>query len=201
MRLMTLLVIGLLVISIGVIAAGSSTGGQDTSQDNQQTKSTEQENQQTQPSTKNCDEMTGLQARIKCRMEKEKPEPETPEACQNIERKQGCITLYQNSENCYKMRGKNKDKCFKQNAGIGQSISQTARENPQAIRNYVVLLLYDLQERIEKAQANGEISTEQASKLIATIVEIKQDTMSDASPQQIQSKVKTFKSNYKQVMS
>ena len=63
-------------------------------------------------------------------------------------------------------------------------------------RNYLILLLYEIQERIEEKHENGEISTNDAAKLIDTIIEIKRDILFGEPQSIIKSKIKNFKTQY-----
>ena len=130
-----------------------------------------------------CDAKTSRVDRIKCRLQYMRDHKEEfvskdtlPEVCRTIADKEKCRLLYQRSHDCYNQRGIEKNKCFKRVVGFARA--KLKDENPaqrnQLSREYVVLLLYDLQERLEKAIENEKIDVETGSEAVNKITEIKE---------------------------
>jgi hypothetical protein len=134
-----------------------------------------------------CEEFDDRKERIRCRLvhgeEYKSPEGNVPEACKVSGEKVGhCVALYSTLKNCYKLEGKTKDRCFKR--AIGLRKASLNDENPegrvQKARDYIVALLYDLQERVEEASEEGKIDSDDATDLIEKIVEVKQGILNGA---------------------
>lgn len=133
----------------------------------------------------NCDSIPALSDRIDCRLRNKQEgidntedidyEKQVPEACRTLKNPTACIALYKKvqQQKCYDLNGKEKDKCFKDIVGIKKKLSE---ENDRAnkARQYLILLLYDLEERAENAAEEGKITIPQASGLVTIIVETKQ---------------------------
>ncbi|MEK6792413.1 MAG: hypothetical protein AABX95_01195, partial [Nanoarchaeota archaeon] len=130
------------------------------------------------PSTNNqgtattCEDKETLKDRIKCRFEnKEVAIREAvdaiEEACRSSadEKKERCRQFYKNSAKCFNSANAvEKKKCFLKESGININAGGTFRAAPdETKRNYVVLLLYELQEKIEAKQEQGKITTDQAT--------------------------------------
>ena len=181
----------MLLLVYGVIAAGSSTGvaGVRGSVDVADAKAVNGvDNFRTNGIGSNvvvdCEDSDDRRSRIKCRLDyirKNKKEFESssrvlPEACRKIGDKEGCEKLYLKSEICYEKSGRSKNKCFKRLANFANA--KLKDENPsgrsQKARDYVVLLLYDIQEKIEYSVEEGRVDSEKGSSAIEKIVEIKE---------------------------
>ena len=87
-------------------------------------------------------------------------------------------------------------------SGININRGGTFRAAPdESKRNYVILLLYNLQEKIEGMQENGNITTDQATSLVTKIVEIKKMILSGAKRSEIVPKMQEFKKEFRLVIS
>lgn len=206
MKIRGVLFIGIFLLLLGnVFAAGSSAG--EVSQDS--TTATTQE--ETLPSTKApqrkaispeermkireaCDAKTARLGRIKCRLQYMRDHKEEfvskdniPEVCRKLTDKEKCRSLYEKSHKCYEQRGIEKNKCFKRIAGFARA--KLKDENPsdrsRLSRDYVVLLLYDLQERLEKAIENEKIDVDKGSSAVDKITEIKEAILAGKSKAEI----------------
>ena len=139
-----------------------------------------------------CDEKDNRTERIKCRLINKMEEGEdengtidferrVPEACRSLRNPVACIALYKRVHNngCYSLDGRNKDVCLKRAANITEAkLKDISREERnQKAREYIVLLLYELEERIEQGNEDGKISDEDAAKIIDLIVKIKEDVL------------------------
>lgn len=180
----TLSLLLMLVISSSlVIAIGSTT------YDTQPSKSIS-------PPESNCNELSNLEERIKCRLENSAPAPQTPEACRTLEEptKQECVSFYSSVAECYSLSRTEKDLCFRKKSGLSETSIRTA--NSKAIRNYIVALLYDLQERIELAEEQNSISTEEASEAITMIVTTKEKVLQKASKDEVKQEIELIKQKW-----
>lgn len=128
-----------------------------------------------------CDNITSRRERIKCRLQNvEEDDGEidydkrTPEACRSIRNPVACVALYKNVQKrqCYEQNATEKDECFRNVTGFKKQ-----ERNETSAREYLVLLLYELQERIEIANEDGNVSDDDAANIIELIVEIKQDIL------------------------
>lgn len=198
-RAYILSLVSLILLSTFAFAAGSSSAGIRNSDTPSSTS--------TDSTIETCEDKTNLRERIKCRFDNpsvayKEAYSAIEEACRNSEREQACQNLYKASAKCYdEDNAVMKKRCFLSEAGINFNAQGTFRAAPQeAKRNYVVLLLYELQERIEKMQEEGKITTEQATSLVAKIVEIKRMILAGNARADIVVKMQEFKQEYRQVM-
>ena len=148
-----------------------------------------------------CDDLEARRDRISCKLkiikeegaekvEAYNEESERYEACQNladrvgaeVTTKEQCIRLYRAVGPCYDLDNtRAKLACFKRHA-FGTDDKRIGDADKQQVRQYIVTLLYELQERIEKALEDGKIEdTEKAAEAIDKIVEIKEAIMSGES--------------------
>lgn len=139
-----------------------------------------------------CDYKDNRTQRIKCRLMNKMEEGEdengtinfekrVPEACRSLRNPVACIALYKRVHNngCYSLDGRNKDVCLKRAANITEAkLKDISREERnQKAREYIVLLLYELEERIEQGNEDGKISDGDAAAIIDLIVKIKSDIL------------------------
>ncbi len=131
-----------------------------------------------QEETVNCDTQLTLNARIKCRLEQKGPDflDTIDESCKVLKNPTNCKFLYSEVSSCYDLSGQQKDQCFKRTAGFTKirAKNEASSNNKEPLRNYLIFLLYDLQEKIEDSYKESLITTEQASETISLIVQIKQ---------------------------
>ena len=155
-----------------------------------------------------CDSLEDRAHRISCRLKRYKDNPEendtevdyekrVPEACKSGRNPTACIALYKrvNNNGCYSLQGKNKDRCFKKTLDMKKAKIRDLppQERKEKARDYLVLLLYEIQERIEKANENDKISDDDATEIIDLIVEIKQDILDNKTRSEILPKLKDLK--------
>lgn len=204
----TLLSIALILSISFVFAAGSSTGGTSTSSDNAD---------QTAPPTSTvtraeaCETIDTPKERILCRFRVPEAERESynqrysvvEEACRGSEKEDSCMQLYRRLGPCYKETDPVVAKrCMLKESGININSGGTFRSAPKEVkRNYVVAQLYNLQERIEKLQEDGQITEEQAAELVSSIVEIKKMIINGSPRSEIVPKMQEFKQTYRETMS
>ncbi len=186
-----------LLLIAGVYAAGPSSGN--SNQNSQNNTQTNRQTNQTQ-SPVNCETFTTIKERIKCRFENKGNLVDNPnyqeEACRNNAKAAVCVQLYKDAKPCYELSSAPEKKaCFLTKSGISQRGALSAAPNEKK-RNYIVLLLYELQERIESTEAQAQITTEEAANLVALIVEIKQDIFAEKPRSEIVPKVQNLKQEY-----
>ncbi len=196
-------IITLVILSTFALAAGSSSGGSPSN------KTRDSVNKSV--AIKTCEDKDGVSDRIKCRFEnkgiaEKESDGVEEEACRDRDgvKKEACKQLYKRSAHCYNATGDaiTKKRCFLKESGIELNKGGTFRAAPDGTkRNYVILLLYDLQERIEAMQESGKITVEQATSLVTKIVEIKRLILSEAKRSDIVPKIQEFKKEYRSVIS
>jgi len=161
------LIVLLVVASVFVSAVGSRTSNDPTTED--------------QTSLRVCANMEKLRDRVQCRFEQNEEGPSIPEACRNlgITEKERCRTFYSEARPCYSLDGREKDTCFRRVSGLGTA-AISGEADKTAIRNYIVNLLYDLEERVEAKFDAGDLTAEQAGELIALITNIKEKILNNS---------------------
>ena len=184
------IVISLVVIfSVVVIAAGGGGGGSIQREPVEEPKPSPAEQ---------CETYSTVNKRVACRLQYGQAKESVPEACRILSNSQSCQELYRNSIPCYSKNGKDKDKCFKQLLKFkGARLKDQSNEQ---VRNYLLLLLYDLEEKVEDAYDAGKISEDNAAYVITTIVEIKEKVLQNKPASEIRSSLQTLKSIWKSEM-
>ena len=160
------------------------------------------------PTRTTCEDLTSMRERIKCRFQNKvvaraEATTVTEEACRGHTRQAACTALYQRSSGCYDISTPSeKKRCFLEKAGININAGGTFSAAPNDVkRNYVILLLYELQERIENMEERGTISDDQAANLVTQIVEIKKLILEGKPRSEIVPKIQQFKSDYREIAS
>ena len=194
----------LLVLTVFVYAAGSSTIPQANSSRMDKVNKTDK-------TTKtDCESFSMRKERIKCRLQNRSEYEEdvdynvrVPEACRTLRNPTACIAIYKNvqSRGCYKLDSEEKDSCLKRAVNITRArLSELPnQERVQKSREYLVLLLYELQERIEKGQEDGSINTDKAAEIIDLIDEIKQDILNEKRRAEILPKLNDLKQKIREI--
>lgn len=112
-----------------------------------------------------------------------------------------CQALYASAKVCYMQRekstGSDSDKktfeeCLQRNAGLQKKVSEEAT-NKDGVRKYLVLRLYNLQQKVEKASQDGKITSDDAATTIDLIVKIKADIMGGSTKAEIKDEVEQLK--------
>lgn len=130
-----------------------------------------------------CEDFKTVKERVECRLVNGTTSETLPESCRDRSDSSACTKLYKDVLPCYKLNGKEKDKCFKMHAGFkGISVAaESGRGNKKGIDNYLLFLLYDLEEKVEDAYKDGKISSSNAAELISDITELKK-AINDGKP-------------------
>lgn len=158
-----------------------------------------------------CEDIDTPRGRILCRITNKATLTDSSsvveEACRGRSgtiNEEKCKALYSRlkKSNCYELDSAvDKKKCFLKESGININQGETFRASPnEAKRSYVVTLLYELQEKIEKLQESGKITAEESASLVAKIVEIKQMILDGKARSEVVPKMQEFKNEYKSVI-
>ncbi len=152
-----------------------------------------------------CEDSDGRKERIKCRLEKkaekieERLENKTEESCRGVKQPEKCEILYKKVQECYEKEGRQKDQCFKRAAGfIAHKIKDEI--NNESKREYLVFVLYNLQERIEDKHAAGNLTDEEAAKIIDMIVSIKQLILNGENRDIIKPKIQELRKEWQNII-
>ncbi len=196
-----------LIVSVSfVLAAGSSSGGTSTSNSLPSVI--------TEPPTTGrttCEDIDTPRERILCRIKNKATLRESysvvEEACRGRTgtiNEEKCKALYNRlrESNCYELESAvDKKKCFLKESGININEGGTFRAAPnEAKRSYVVALLYELQEKIERLEESGKITAEESASLVTKIVEIKQLILDGKPRSEVVPKMQEFKREYKLII-
>ena len=95
-----------------------------------------------------------------------------------------------------------KNKCFKRLANFAKANLKDEKEGKnQKSRDYVILLLYDIQGKIEEAIKNDKIDSEKGSQIVEKITEIKENILAGKTKKEIAPKISELKSLLKDLKS
>jgi hypothetical protein len=149
-----------------------------------------------------CEGLDEMKNRIQCRLENKIELPTKEESCKGLANEQlvSCAKLYTTSKDCYTKTGQDKDACFRNVVGITHSTLKGNSSNKTAVKEYMILVLYDLQERVEEAQEAGTIDAGTAADLITRIVEAKQTILQNKSTSEIRTAINSVKVAYRGAM-
>jgi len=212
--IVSVFLISILVMSVMVYAAGQSTLARDSAAADGENGTADKEvpksNNRSYRSIQDvdCEAPENRRERIKCRLGEyrkgklNESEYDVPEACRNIGSEQSCKVLYRNLQRCYDLPGRAKDQCFKRAIGFAGANLKDENSGPKRVqkaRDYVVALLYELQDRIEGANVGGQVSDDDAAGVIDLIVEIKQDILSGVSKEEIRPKFQDLKAKLREL--
>ncbi len=181
-RGLCIFILGLMLIS-SVYAAGGGGGGSSSSSSRSTT--TVQK-----VAVMDCERNETMRERIKCRLLNSNEANETAtteESCRGLANRESCQNLYRISAICYNKTGREKGMCFREKAG-------------ESKRYYIVLLLYDLQERVEEKYENGKITVGEASDLIDAIINTKKTILNSGSREEIKDKMQELRKKWTEIM-
>ncbi len=150
---------------------------------------------------KDCSKLPSEMGRIRCRLKHGDgyiaSPGEIPEACKlRTEEKRGrCVAFYNAIQKCYdNKKGKDKDLCFRKASGLQKKISEENVEGrKEKARNYMMTLLYELEERVEKFNAKGKITEEKSAEIISKIIEIKKSILEGETKETIRPELEELK--------
>ncbi|MEK6926692.1 MAG: hypothetical protein AABW50_05435 [Nanoarchaeota archaeon] len=163
-----------------------------------------QDNQIVPENKTGCNAIPNRKDRILCRLQNRTELQNfsiSEEACTGLRNEGLCTALYVRSAACYRMEGERKDRCFKMVANFTQSKveqelnrSQSKTDASDKVRHYMILVLYNLQERAEKANEEGKITDLEAATIIDKIVRIKRIILEDKPKTLIRIELRELKS-------
>jgi hypothetical protein len=187
MRLLTILLISMMLLAAPVAMAKGGSSGYVSSEPSYESKVSKVQSM--------CEQKTRMRDRIACRLNNPPEIKGIPEPCRVLESKDSCIAFYERVFPCYKESGIDKDYCFKKNSGF--KVKGTLNEKSQkAIRFHLVALLYDIEEYIEDAHVEGDVSTSDAADLITRIQDIKISVLDKEPKKGIADQISVFKAKY-----
>ncbi|MEK6843922.1 MAG: hypothetical protein AABX83_00695 [Nanoarchaeota archaeon] len=194
-RLLFISFIFLLLASVFVYAAGSAEIPRNSSMKTNSTNTSEMKRM-------DCENLNIRVDRIRCRLQNKTREENVdynvrvPEACRTLKSPTSCIALYKNvqRDKCYDHVGAEKDRCFRRLVGFSKN-----NTSELSARNYLILLLYGLEERIEDANEAGTISDSDTAEIIDLIVDIKQSILDGEKRAEIVVKLNELKQMIKSV--
>lgn len=144
--------------------------------------------------TTNCTSIDDSRGRIKCRLEKRSEAEKdyiTEESCKGLEgrKPERCRELYRSSEKCYILNGSEKVSCLREKANY----IKENKPSSEAKRDYLVLLLYELQKRVEERFESGRITAEDSAAIIDQIVITKKAIIAGESRDQIKTELQKLR--------
>ena len=166
MKLLRLFMIAcvIIILSTSAFSKGGTSGGS-------VVKPVEVTPEQTRP---DCEPFATIKERVACRLEFGQEKETTPEPCRVLPVAATCVKYYRDSVPCYEKDGKEKDKCFKDVLQFSKkSVKQQAKFDTRPLQSYMLLVLYDLEERVEEAVEDKELSVEDGAALITDIINLK----------------------------
>ena len=168
-RNLFLIVLVVLIVPASVLAKGGSSGGSVVKPIEQPAPEID-----TTPTTPDCESFATVKERVKCRLEFGQQKETTPEPCRVLPVAATCVKYYRDSIPCYKKSGKDKDQCFKNVLQFSKkSLKEQAKFDTKPLQSYMLLVLYDLEERVEDAVKEKTISIDEGAALITDIINIK----------------------------
>lgn len=116
-------------------------------------------------------------------------------SCENVKNVVACERLYQITSVCYDKTGLERGKCLREKIGVRAD----RMEDKETKRGYLVLLLYDLQKRVERQNENGKITDEDAATLIAKILDIKHSIQNGDSRAEVKAELQDLRTLWKSI--
>lgn len=196
-KVVVIFLVSVVLLSILVAAAGSSTSssGSSSSGSSSTTKAAPAPKPGPYNYSINCDAQETLNKRIFCRLnrtvEADSLESGLPEVCRLVSARDDCIFLYETAEPCYGLTGTEKDACFREASGPSNNLLAFP---DIGVRNYLVVLLYDLQEITELGFEEGDIPINKTSDIIEQIVNTKVMILKGDPRPDIQAEISKLKS-------
>ncbi len=192
--LLAFAIITLLLFSISVQAVGSSTRRDDTTASNNPASATA-------ASAASCAPLTTLRERVKCRLASRDDSVEvagSDESCANVPSPERCIALYKASARCYDLPTAERRDCFRNIVGLTNAAYRD-QSDKESVRQYIILQLYELQERVEYRVESGALDAEDGAALIASIVEIKQSILNGATRAEVKQKIQDLRTQWREI--
>lgn len=144
----------------------------------------------------NCDDKIILKERVHCRLESTSSQKGgLPEVCRKAKNETYCTDTYNAAAVCYEKSASEKAQCLRDTVNLGAIKQAEAKKR----RYYIALLLYELEERVEKRYDDEMIYAETAAEIITLIEEAKIVSLS-ASKAELKTKLQEVKEAYKKVM-
>ena len=188
MKRIAILLVVLLLLSAVAFAKGGSSGG---------TVVKPKVVEPAEPALPDCESFATVKERVKCRLTQGQEKETTPEPCRVLPVAATCVKYYRDSVPCYEKKGTQKDQCFKDVLQFSKkSVKEQAKINAWPVRNYILLLLYDLEERVEDAVDDKTLSADEGAQLITDIIAIKIKLFEKAPASEIKADIATLKKQW-----
>ncbi len=189
--LLLIILVATLVLAVG----GGGGGDPDTNSNPEEIQAT------TITQIADCEAPTMLRERVRCRITARASTSSIEESCRVLssEKRTACIALQNRASPCYDETASDKALCLRRNAGLGAG--QLNRFAAEDRREYAALLMYELQERIEKKHEQGQLTDDESAQLITSLIEIKQSLLKGEPIADVRVKMTSFKQAYLEAMS
>ncbi|MBI2452139.1 hypothetical protein HYV50_03615 [Candidatus Pacearchaeota archaeon] len=209
-----LLIVIVLIGLTGVLAyaAGSGGGGSSSSTNNDRNVGTASNDTNTttnrttggrfvyQP--RDCEALNTTRERIRCRLiQGEESLPDSvPEACRNETIRGRCVAFYNTIRTCYKLEGRAKDQCFKRASGLTRAnlSVENPEGRPEKARNYMIALLYNLEEKVERQVNQSKLTADEGAEIVAKIIDIKKAILEGKRKPEIRTMVQELKQMWRE---
>lgn len=190
-----------LVVIISIFVIGENENNQQNSQNNSQNNTGKNEsvtqsqvNQSTKPSAEECFDIEDRRSRLKCKLQNMEEiksmiaekysefanDSSIYETCYGLKNQGLCVAFMARSLKCYGLEGEKRDRCFKvvaefKQAKISDEISAEENETKakEKLSNYMVLVLSNLEKRLEKEYSEGKVGDDNAAMINERIVRLK----------------------------
>lgn len=153
-----------------------------------------------------CDSQSELRDRVKCRLERRAANRNTDievagedESCNNLANGERCRALYRASARCYELQNQEKSPCFRNVIGINNAAFRE-QTNKSAVREYLILVLYEAQERAEARVEAGDITADEGARIIEMIVNTKKSILNGESREVVRTKIQSLRTAWNEVM-
>ena len=144
----------------------------------------------------NCEDISDLSERVKCRFDHGTTQQSVPEGCRVLSDTTSCQEMYATSQTCYHdMSGVQRDQCLRDVVGFQAGMELSAEYRTQYER-YLLLLLYDLEYYIEEEFLAGNIDAQTSTDLIVEVIEMKHLVLNGASKAELQTALDNYKTSW-----
>ncbi len=152
-----------------------------------------------------CEKLSLREDRILCRLRQSKMGNYTfnysiiPEACRNETFQEKCQSYYAKIRPCYTKEGEAKLACFRRLSGLSNAALNGQGVKKAEMRDYVIALLYDLEQRAEDLNEDGKLSDDDTALMITQITTIKTKILEGANASEVRPLMQELKTMWKNV--
>ena len=143
----------------------------------------------------NCEDVSDMKERVKCRFDHGTVQTSVPEACRVLSDTTWCEDMYAKSQTCYNDKwGVERDQCLRDVVGFSDiHLTSSLSDDREKFYRYFLLLLYDLEYYAEKEFNQGNIDSDTASDLIVAVVDMKHHVINRGDQTQLRVKLNAYK--------